>query len=60
MRIGNRTLIDVRTQSLLLANLKMAGESLRAHKLRAFLTLLGVIIGVAAVIGMMAVIQGIQ
>jgi len=38
----------------------MAGESLRAHKLRAFLTLLGVIIGVAAVIGMMAIIQGIQ
>jgi putative ABC transport system permease protein len=60
MREGLRNLIDVRTQALFIANLKMAGESLRAHKLRAFLTLLGVIIGVAAVIGMMAIIQGIQ
>ncbi len=38
----------------------LAFDSLRAHKLRAFLTLLGVIIGVAAVIGMMAIIQGVQ
>jgi putative ABC transport system permease protein len=60
MRIGKRTLIDTRSQTLLLSNLRMAGESLRAHKLRAFLTLLGVIIGVAAVIGMMTIIQGIQ
>ena len=60
MRIGKRTLIDIRSQTLLLSNLRMAGESLRAHKLRAFLTLLGVIIGVAAVIGMMTIIQGIQ
>ncbi len=44
----------------LLANVLIALDSLRAHKLRASLTLLGVVIGVAAVIGMMAIIQGIQ
>src|SRR5688572_1787217 len=60
IRLGRFTLLDTRAQNLLLANVRMAGESLRSHKLRAFLTLLGVIIGVAAVIGMMAIIQGIQ
>ncbi len=44
----------------ILDNVLIALDSLRAHKLRAVLTLLGVIIGVAAVIGMMAIIQGIQ
>ncbi len=38
----------------------MALQSLRVHKLRSLLTLLGVIIGVSSVIGMMAIIQGIQ
>jgi putative ABC transport system permease protein len=60
IRIGGRTLLDTRAQNLFVSNLRMAGESLRSHKLRAFLTLLGVIIGVAAVIGMMSIIQGIQ
>jgi putative ABC transport system permease protein len=45
---------------LFVSNVLIALDSLRAHKLRAFLTLLGIIIGVAAVIGMMAIIQGIQ
>jgi putative ABC transport system permease protein len=49
-----------RTHALFVANVILALDSLRAHKLRAFLTLLGVIIGVAAVIGMMAIIKGIQ
>ena len=44
----------------LLENVLIALDSLRAHKLRATLTLLGVIIGVAAVIGMMAIIKGVQ
>jgi putative ABC transport system permease protein len=38
----------------------MALAAIRAHKLRSFLTLLGVIIGVTAVIGMMSVITGLQ
>jgi putative ABC transport system permease protein len=43
-----------------LDNIRIALDSLRAHKLRAALTLLGVIIGVGAVIGMMAIIRGVQ
>ncbi len=43
-----------------IANVLLALDSLRGHKFRAFLTLLGIIIGVAAVIGMMAIIQGVQ
>jgi putative ABC transport system permease protein len=39
--------------------LRLAAESLRAHKLRSFLTLLGVIIGVASVIMVGAAIAGL-
>ena len=39
---------------------RMALESLRAHKLRSFLTLLGIMIGVMTVIGMVAIIQGLN
>ncbi len=39
---------------------QMALESLRSHKLRSFLTLLGIMIGVTTVIGMVAVIQGLN
>ena len=38
---------------------RLAAESLRAHKLRSFLTLLGVIIGVASVIMVGAAIAGL-
>lgn len=38
----------------------MALESLRAHKMRAFLTLIGVVIGVATIISMMTVLGGIK
>src|SRR5262249_11996446 len=38
--------------------LRMAAGSLRAHKLRSVLTLLGVIIGVVAVVVVMSLIQG--
>ena len=39
---------------------KLAVDALRAHKLRSFLTLLGVIIGVATVIAVVSVIQGLN
>ncbi|MGD0783534.1 MAG: ABC transporter permease [Candidatus Aminicenantales bacterium] len=40
--------------------LGMAFDSLRAHKLRSFLTLLGILIGVMTVIGMVSIIQGLN
>jgi len=44
----------------ILENLRVAWEGLRANKMRAFLTMLGVIIGVAAVISLLSVGQGAQ
>ena len=38
----------------------MALDSLKSHKLRSFLTLLGIMIGVMTVIGMVSVIQGLN
>ena len=38
----------------------MAVDSLRVHKLRSFLTMLGIVIGVMTVIGMVSVIQGLN
>ncbi len=38
----------------------MAFDSLRTHKLRSFLTLLGIMIGVMTVIGMVSIIQGLN
>jgi putative ABC transport system permease protein len=40
--------------------LGMAFDSLRSHKLRSFLTLLGILIGVMTVIGMVSIIQGLN
>lgn len=42
----------------LISSLKMAWQSLLANKMRSFLTMLGVIIGVGAVIAMVALSQG--
>lgn len=42
----------------LISSLKMAWQSLKANKMRSFLTMLGVIIGVGAVIAMVALSQG--
>jgi putative ABC transport system permease protein len=39
---------------------RMAFDSLRAHKLRSFLTILGIVIGVMTVIGMVSIIQGLN
>ena len=39
-------------------NLRFALTALRAHKLRAFLTMVGIVIGVWTVIGMVALVTG--
>ncbi len=39
---------------------QMALDSLKTHKLRSFLTLLGILIGVMTVIGMVSIIQGLN
>ena len=40
--------------------IQMALSSIKTHKLRSFLTLLGIMIGVMTVIGMVAIIQGLN
>ena len=40
--------------------LRMAGRSMSAHKLRTFLTMLGIIIGIASVVSVVALGQGTQ
>ncbi|MCK4336428.1 MAG: ABC transporter permease, partial [Candidatus Aminicenantes bacterium] len=38
----------------------MSLDSIKSHKLRSFLTLLGIMIGVMTVIGMASIIQGLN
>ncbi len=40
--------------------IQMAFDSIKSHKLRSFLTLLGIMIGVMTVIGMVSIIQGLN
>ena len=46
--------------SILKEIIQMALDSIRSHKLRSFLTLLGIMIGVMTVIGMVAIVQGLN
>ncbi|MCX7605624.1 MAG: multidrug ABC transporter substrate-binding protein, partial [Bryobacteraceae bacterium] len=41
-------------------NLRVALDTLRAHKVRSSLTLLGIVIGVTSVIGVAAIINGLN
>lgn len=45
---------------LLGETVRMAVDSLKGHKLRSFLTALGIVIGVMTVIGMVSIIQGLN
>ncbi|MBN2408865.1 MAG: ABC transporter permease [Candidatus Aminicenantes bacterium] len=45
---------------LLGETIRMAVDSLKTHKLRSFLTTLGIVIGVMTVIGMVSIIQGLN
>lgn len=51
--------MKVRTR-LFLEVFSMALDSIKSHKLRSFLTALGIVIGVMTVIGMVSVIQGLN
>ena len=44
----------------ILAGVRLALDTVRAHKLRSFLTVLGVIIGTGAVIGVGSIIAGLD
>jgi len=48
------------TLGSLLSGIRLALETIRAHKLRSFLTVLGVIIGTGAVIGVGSIIAGLD
>ena len=57
---------DARTQGFrgnlvtLIETFKLALDALRAHKLRSFLTLLGVILAVATLVAVMSIIAGLN
>jgi putative ABC transport system permease protein len=52
---------DAKTSSVALGEtMRMALDTLRAHKLRSFLTLLGVILAVATLVAVMAIVEGLN
>ncbi len=48
------------TRATLFSGIGMALDTIRGHKLRAFLTVLGVIIGTGAVIGVGSILAGLD
>jgi putative ABC transport system permease protein len=50
--------LRVNNRALLLAGIKLAFDAIRGHKLRAFLTVLGVIIGTGTIIGVGSILTG--
>ncbi len=42
----------------MLENIRLALRGIRTHKMRSFLTMLGVIIGIASIIGIVSIVQG--
>jgi putative ABC transport system permease protein len=60
LRPGGRTRARVTIWFAAAEGARAAIESIRAHAFRSFLTTLGIVIGVASVIAMVSVIQGLQ
>jgi hypothetical protein len=60
LRPGGRTRARVTIWFVAAEGARAAIESIRAHAFRSFLTTLGIVIGVASVIAMVSVIQGLQ
>jgi len=60
LRPGGRTRARVTVWFAAAEGARAAIESIRAHAFRSFLTTLGIVIGVASVIAMVSVIQGLQ
>ena len=42
----------------MLENIILALRGIKSHKLRSFLTMLGIIIGIASIIGIVSIVQG--
>src|SRR5215471_520675 len=60
LRPGGRTRARVTIWFAAAEGARAAIESIRAHAFRSFLTTLGIVIGVASVIAMISIIQGLQ
>ena len=59
-KTASTTRSDTGTWVTLLETMKLALDSLRAHKLRSFLTLLGVILAVTTLVSVMSIIEGLN
>ena len=45
---------------MILESIRMAWQNIRHNKLRSFLTVLGIVIGVAAIIALISMVQGVM